>query len=153
MLVSWKPRKSFKIKHAENRSQGWSGELYNRHFQGKQEGSSEHDLGSSNSKDLCLNIYQNVKTPDWHRLDQISLFWICQSWSGKKGHRVTMWRRKDHLCALQPILEEEDPCKTNLTLRADHFRFLWQRGYCWIHLFLSWGPGKKDEKVEKILQV
>ena len=64
MLVSWKPRKSFKIKHPENKSQGWSGELYNRHFQGKQEGSSEHDLGSSNSKDLCLNIYQNVKTPD-----------------------------------------------------------------------------------------
>lgn len=65
MPVSWKPRKNFKIKHLENRSQGLSGDLYNRHFQGKQqEYSSEHDQGFSNSKDLSLNIYQNVKTPD-----------------------------------------------------------------------------------------
>lgn len=125
MLVLWKPRKSFKIKHLENRSQGWSGELCDRDLQGSQRKySSEHDPGSSNSKDLCLNIYQNVKTPSGQRLDHISLFCICQSRSREKGHRVTTWRLQDHLCVLQPILEEGDPCKTNPTLRADHSRLL-----------------------------
>lgn len=58
-------KKNFKISTWKNRAKAGLGTLYSRHFQGKQhEYSSEHDLGFSNSKDLSLNIYQNVKTPD-----------------------------------------------------------------------------------------